>query len=100
MLIPTISRKYSRTGYRCIQGRAILPLGHSQCWTVIRGYADASQPNGSAGKSDNGAQSHQVIQEQNDVRDDEKEEGALTRRLREMSYEALETGGSSARKAV
>jgi hypothetical protein len=66
----------------------------------VRRYADAAAQRKEDGQED------QTIDDGTHHRDDgsstaqEKDEGAMTRRLRGMSDEALETGGRSAQKAV
>jgi hypothetical protein len=64
----------------------------------VRRYAQAA----TQATENNGGKEDKEASEigQNGARGEEKEEGAFTRRMREMSEEALESGGRSALKAV
>jgi hypothetical protein len=84
---------------RCLRAnRRPLRLGTTASGTTRR-YADAAtQP-----KEPDAERHDHLSPKKEELRDDggeEVEEGALTRRLRQMSEEALESGGHSALKAV
>ncbi|KAJ4371183.1 hypothetical protein N0V83_004399 [Neocucurbitaria cava] len=71
---------------------------------TVRHYGEAATQRKTHHAEPDGQRAPDVQQQQQQQQkfqgDEEKEEGALTRRLRDMSEEALETGGHSALKAV
>lgn len=97
-----VSRSY--TCARCLraQRRSVrpFPVRTVHPASAPRNYANAATQRKESEEERDAPASAPEIKNQKGNGEEEQEEGALTRRLRSMSEEALETGGHGARKAV
>lgn len=95
MTAPLVIRPY--TCARCLRAKQVrncLISGQLATSGSNRRFTDA------AARQQDGTDKQEQQEEQNPLVNDEKDEGAFTRRMRSMSEEALESGGHGARKAV
>lgn len=76
-----------------IRSRRIAPV-------AIRRYAESATQRGNEDNQDASDKTSDQELTGEHAREDGKDEGAMTRRLRDMSEEALETGGRSAQKTI